>query len=83
MLELNHNHTFILLDESLKILAVQRRWKEYNTTCCIRSNNMTLQKVNLDKFRTKLKFNQIEGLRNTCAICLYNCNNNNNNNKKK
>ena len=78
---LEYNHTFILLDDQLKILAVQRRWKEYNTTCCIRSNNMSLQKVDLDKLRNKLKFDQIEGLRNTCAICLYNCNNNNN--KKK
>lgn len=76
MLQLNHNHTFILLDEHLKVLAIQRRWKEYNTTCCIRSNNMSLQKVDLVKFRSKLKFDQIDELDNTCAICLYNCNKN-------
>ena len=65
-------HSFILLDQQLKFLARERRWKEYNTTCSIRCNNNLLLKVNLTIIRSWLLEDEeyLDNKTNVCAICL-------------
>ena len=65
-------HSFILLDQKLKLLARERRWKEYNTVCSIRCNNKQLPKVDLTKIRSWLHedYEFLDNKKDTCAICL-------------
>ena len=63
-------HLYILLDDKLKALATDRRWKEYNTHCSLISKNTLVKKANLTKLRLLLKEDLLEEKMNTCAICL-------------
>jgi hypothetical protein len=65
-------HSFILLDQKLKFLARQRRWKEYNTMCSLRCNNQLSSKVDLNKMRSWLLKDEkfLDNKINTCAVCL-------------
>jgi hypothetical protein len=63
-------HTHILLDTSLKLLAEDRKWKEYNSLCNIRCNNTLTEKVNLKKIRNLVKQELLQKKNNLCAICL-------------
>ena len=62
-------HSHILLDSKLKSLAEERRWKEYNTNCSLRSNNLKLKKIDVNKLRIILNQGLLEEKLNICAVC--------------
>jgi hypothetical protein len=61
-------HKCILLDEKLKGLALQRRWKEYNSYCSLFCNST--MKTDHNKLRNFIEQGLLENLENTCALCL-------------
>jgi len=61
-------HNCVLLNNNLKFLALQRRWKEYNSYCSLFSNSVL--KANQYKLRNMMEKGLLEHLENTCAICL-------------
>jgi hypothetical protein len=63
-------HLHILLDDKLKALDKERRWKEYNAHCNLMFKNTLLEKANLTKLRLLIKAELLEETMNTCAICL-------------
>ena len=62
-------HTFLLLDPKLKALAMERRWKEYNSFCSLLCNNNG-KKTDIIKLRNWADQGLIENRNNICAICL-------------
>jgi hypothetical protein len=64
------NHPYILLNDKLKSLALARRWKEYNTFCYLQCNQKLKTKTNLVKLRYFINEDLLEGLTDSCALCL-------------
>jgi len=64
-------HKCVLLDQKLKDLVLQRRWKEYNSYCSLFCNSSL--KTDHNRLRNIAEQGLLEELENTCAICLSCC----------
>lgn len=66
-------HQFILLDNKLKSLAEERRWKEYNSLCYILSVNVSKDGVPKADQQSLLSLSRngvLVDKCNVCAICI-------------
>jgi hypothetical protein len=70
MIHSHTHHPYIVLDEKLKSLAFQKRWKEYNTFCGLQCNQSLKQKANQQKIKYMIDEGLLENVVGICAICL-------------